>query len=86
MVTSKTGELKYAVCVLLATTKLDTNKTIRKKLSTHKVSFAKNEESERLSGIQTRDITFIELPKNLPLWVDLQFSYRNPKEDNCPWG
>ncbi len=25
---SKTGELKYAACVLLATTKLDTNKTI----------------------------------------------------------
>ena len=40
VVKSKTGELKYAACVLLATTKLDTNKTIRKKLSTHKVSFA----------------------------------------------
>ena len=31
VVKSKTGELKYAACVPLATTKLDTNKTIRKK-------------------------------------------------------
>ena len=50
VVKSKTGELKYAVCVLLATTKLDTNKTIRKKLSTHKVSFASIEESEKLTN------------------------------------
>ena len=70
VVKSKTGELKYAVCVLLATTKLDTNKTIRKKLSTHKVSFANIEESEKLTNMQIGGVTPIELPKNLPLWVD----------------
>jgi len=61
---SKTGELKYAACVLLATTKLDTNKTIRKKLSTHKVSFASIEESEKLTNMQIGGVTPIELPKN----------------------
>ena len=69
LVKSKTGELKYAVCVLLATTKLDTNKTIRKKLSTHKVSFANIEESEKLTNMQIGGVTPIELPKNLPLWL-----------------
>ena len=70
LVKSKTGELKYAACVLLATTKLDTNKTIRKKLNTHKASFASIEESEKLTNMQIGGITPIELPKNLPLWVD----------------
>ena len=70
VVKSKTGDLKYAACVLLATTKLDTNKTIRKKLSTHKVSFANIEESKKLTNMQIGGVTPIELPKNLLLWVD----------------
>ena len=70
VVKSKTGELKYATCVLLATTKLDTNKTIRKKLSTHKVSFTNIEETEKLTNMQIGGVTPIELPKDLPLWVD----------------
>ena len=81
VVKSKTGELKYAVCVLLATTKLattklDTNKTIRKKLSTHKVSFASIEESEKLTNMQIGGVTPIELPKSLPLWVDSRVMQR----------
>ena len=76
MVKSKTGELKYAACVLLATTKLDTNKTIRKKLSTHKVSFANIEESEKLTSMQIGGVTPIKLPKNLPLWVDSRMKQR----------
>ena len=77
MVKSKTGELKYAACVLLATTKLDTNKTIRKKLNTHKVSFASVEESEKLTNMQIGGVTPIELPKNLPLWVDSRVMQRH---------
>ena len=76
VVKSKTGELKYAACVLLATTKLDTNKTIRKKLSTHKVSFANIEESEKLTNMQIGGVAPIELPKNLPLWVDSRVMQR----------
>ena len=76
LVKSKTGELKYAACVLLATTKLDTNKTIRKKLSTHKVSFTNIEETEKLTNMQIGGVTPIELPKNLPLWVDSRVTQR----------
>ena len=77
VVKSKTGDLKYAACVLLATTKLDTNKTIRKKLNTHKVSFASVEESEKLTNMQIGGVTPIELPKNLPLWVDSRVMQRH---------
>jgi len=76
VVKSKTGELKYAACVLLATTKLNTNKTIRMKLNTHKVSFAGIEESEKLTDMQIGGVTPIELPKNLPLWVDSRVMQR----------
>ncbi len=76
VIKSKTGELKYVACVLLATTKLDTNKTIRKKLSTHKVSFASVEESEKLTNMVTGGVTPIELPKSLPLWVDSRVMQR----------
>ena len=77
VVKSKTGELKYAACVLLSTTKLDTNKTIRMKLSTHKVSFASIEESEKLSNMQIGGIAPIELPINLPVWVDSRVMQRH---------
>ena len=76
VVKSKTGELKYAACVILATTKLDTNKTIRKKLNTHKVSFADFKESEKLTNMQIGGFTPIELPKNIPLWVDSRVMQR----------
>ena len=76
VVKSKTGELKYAACVLLATTKLDTNKTIRKKLNTHKISFTNIEETEKLTNMQIGGVTPIELPKNLPLWVDSRVTQR----------
>ena len=77
VVKSKTGELKYAACVLLATTKLDTNKTIRKKLGTHKVSFASIEESQKLTNMQIGGVTPIELPINLPVWVDSRVMQRH---------
>ena len=76
VVKSKTGELNYAACVLLATIKLDTNKAIRKKLSTHKVSFASIEESEKLTKMQIGGVAPIELPENLPLWVDSRVMQR----------
>jgi|ETNmetMinimDraft_28_1059901.scaffolds.fasta_scaffold30286_2 prolyl-tRNA editing enzyme YbaK/EbsC (Cys-tRNA(Pro) deacylase) len=74
---SKTGEIKYAACVLLATTKLDTNKTIRKKLITHKVSFASIEESQKLTNMQIGGVTPIELPIDLPIWVDSRVMQRH---------
>ena len=52
VVKTKTGELKYAACALLATTKLDINKTIRKKLSARKVSFANIEETAKLTAME----------------------------------
>ena len=77
VVKTKTGELKYATCGLLATTRLDINKTIRKKLGARKVSFANIEETAKLTAMHIGGITPITLPSFLPLWVDSKVMLRN---------
>ncbi len=70
VVKSKTGEEKFAACVVLATCRLDVNHTIRKKLGARKVSFAGPAETMRLTGMTVGGVTPIGLPEMLPLWVD----------------
>lgn len=77
VVKTKTGELKYAICALLATTKLDINKTIRKKLGARKVSFADIEETAKLTTMDIGGVTPLSLPISLPLWVDSKVMDRN---------
>ena len=77
VVKTKTGELKYAVCALLATTKLDINKMIRKKLGARKVSFATIEETAKLTEMDIGGVTPLTLPSTLPLWVDSRVMQRD---------
>ena len=77
IVKTKTGELKYAACALLATTRLDINKTIRKKLGARKVSFADIEETVELTEMNIGGVTPLVLPNTLPLWVDSKVMQRN---------
>jgi len=77
LIKTKTGELKYAACALLANTKLDINKTIRKKLNARKVSFANIEETLKLTSMEIGGVTPINLPSSLPLWVDSKVMNRN---------
>jgi len=70
LVKSKTGERKFAACIVLATCRLDVNKTIRKRLGARKVSFATPEETRELTGMELGGVTAFNLPGSLPLWVD----------------
>lgn len=70
VVKSKTGEEKFVACVVLATTRLDVNRTVRKKLGARKVSFADPEETKRVTGMELGGVTPPGLPDELPLWVD----------------
>ena len=76
VVKTKTGELKYAACALLATTKLDINKTVRKKLGVRKVSFADIEETTKLTTMNIGGVTPLSLPTTLPLWIDSKVMQR----------
>ncbi len=70
VVKSKSGEPKFAACIVLAHCRLDVNHTIRKKLVARRVSFAGAEETQAITGMTLGGVTAIGLPDNLPLWVD----------------
>ncbi len=70
VVKSKTGAEKFAACLVLATTRLDVNKAVRKKLEARKVSFASPEETAQVTGMSLGGVTPLALPPELPLWVD----------------
>ena len=67
---TKTGEEKFVACLVLATTRLDVNKRIRKKIRARKVSFASAEETRALTSMELGGVTPLGLPDTLQLWVD----------------
>jgi prolyl-tRNA editing enzyme YbaK/EbsC (Cys-tRNA(Pro) deacylase) len=60
---------KYAVCVVLGTTRLDVNKTVREKLDVKRLSFADAETTTRLTGMLLGGVTAIGT-SGLPIYVD----------------
>ena len=70
LVKSKTGERKFAACVLLATCLLDVNRTVRKKLGARRVSFANADETREITDMEIGGVTPLALPQDLPVWID----------------
>jgi len=70
LVRSKTGERKFVVCVLLATDRLNTNHTVRKKMGARKVSFASADETREMTGMEIGGVTPLCLADDLPIWID----------------
>lgn len=70
LVKAKTGDEKFALCVLLATDRLDANRVVRKKLGARKISFASAEETRRITGMEIGGVTPLALPEDLPIWID----------------
>jgi len=77
LVKTKTGETRYVACVVLATTRLDVNKRVRKRMGARKVSFAGADEARDLTGMELGGVTPIALPADLPLWVDSRVMERD---------
>jgi prolyl-tRNA editing enzyme YbaK/EbsC (Cys-tRNA(Pro) deacylase) len=66
----------YAACIVLATTRLDVNKVVRKRLGTRKASFASGEDTKELTGMEIGGVTPVGLPADLHLWVDARVMER----------
>jgi prolyl-tRNA editing enzyme YbaK/EbsC (Cys-tRNA(Pro) deacylase) len=66
----------YAACVVLATTRLDVNRTVRDRLGTRKASFAPSEETQALTGMTIGGVTVFGLPPDLPILVDARVMAR----------
>lgn len=70
VVIGKSDPPVFAACVVLATTRLDVNGVVRRRLGTRKASFASPEDVEALTGMTIGGVTPVALPPELPLWVD----------------
>lgn len=65
----KVEPTKYAVCVVLGTTKLDVNKKVCRLLEVKRASFASGEETMELTDMMIGGVVAIGV-ENLPIYVD----------------
>ena len=70
VVASKTDPPRYAACLVLATTRLDVNGTVRRLMGVRKASFAPAEATVELTGMLPDGVTPFGLPADVPLYVD----------------
>jgi len=64
------GEMRYAACMVLATTRADVNNVVRRYLDVRKASFLPMAEAVEQTGMEYGGITAIGLPKGWPVLVD----------------
>ncbi|MGH3430170.1 MAG: YbaK/EbsC family protein [Mycobacteriales bacterium] len=66
----RAGEVRYAACLVLASTRADINGRARRHLDARKISFAPVETAVELTGMEYGGITPIGLPESWPILVD----------------
>ncbi|MFI6234997.1 YbaK/EbsC family protein [Micromonospora sp. NPDC050784] len=64
------GVVRYAACIVLATTRADVNGVARRALDVRKASFAPMADAVELTGMEYGGITPIGLPAQWPILVD----------------
>jgi prolyl-tRNA editing enzyme YbaK/EbsC (Cys-tRNA(Pro) deacylase) len=72
VVVGKSTPPVYAACVVLATTRLDVNGVVRRRLGVRKASFASADETKGLTGMVIGGVTAFGLPDGVPLWIDAE--------------
>lgn len=77
LVIGKSDPPVYAACIVLATTRLDVNKTVRQRFGVKKASFAAGEDTVSITGMQVGGVTPFGLPDDLPVWVDARVMERH---------
>lgn len=64
------GEVRFAACMVLATTRADVNGVVRRRLDARSASFAPMDEAVILAGMEYGGITPIGLPDDWPILID----------------
>jgi prolyl-tRNA editing enzyme YbaK/EbsC (Cys-tRNA(Pro) deacylase) len=77
VVIGKSQPPRYVACVVLATTRLDVNRVVRKRLGVKKASFADPDQTRDLTGMLIGGVTPFGLPPDLPIWVDARVVERS---------
>lgn len=66
----RSGEVRHAACLVLATTRADVNGLVRRHLDVRKASFVPTDEAVELTGMEFGGITPFGLPAGWPLLLD----------------
>lgn len=66
----RAGEVTLAACLVLSTTRVDVNGTVRRHLGVRKASFAPMDTAVGETGMEYGGITPVGLPANWPLLID----------------
>ncbi len=69
VVVGKADPPVFALCLVLADSRLDVNRVVRKKLGTRKASFASADDTVRLTGMMIGGVTPFGI-HDLPIWID----------------
>ena len=67
----------FAMCLVLADSRLDVNKVVRKKLGVRKCSFATADQTIEMTGMQIGGVTPFGTTSPLPLWIDARVMTRD---------
>lgn len=70
LVVGKSAPPAFVACVVLAHTRLDVNRAVRKRLGVRKCSFASPDDTRRVTGMEIGGVTPFALPPDLTLWID----------------
>ncbi|MFA9430519.1 YbaK/EbsC family protein [Egicoccus sp. AB-alg2] len=70
LVASRDDPPVLAACLVLATTRLDVNKRVRKLLGVRKLSFAPADLTRAVTGMEIGGVTPFALPGDVPLYLD----------------
>ena len=70
LIAAKTEPKQYAVCLVLATTKIDVNHKLSKLMGIKRLSFAQAEETKAVTGQAIGGVTVFGLPAGIPLYID----------------
>jgi len=77
LVVGKADPRVYVACVVLASTRLDVNGRVKKKLGIRRTSFASAEETLEVTGMTIGGVTPFGFPDDLPIWIDERVMLRD---------
>ena len=70
LVASRRPEGQVTACLVLATTRLDVNGVVRRRMGVKKASFADAEQTKEMTGMEIGGVTIFGLPAGIPVWID----------------
>jgi prolyl-tRNA editing enzyme YbaK/EbsC (Cys-tRNA(Pro) deacylase) len=70
LVVGKGDRPSFVLCLVLASTRLDVNKVVRKRLGVRKCSFASADQTRELTGMEIGGVTPFGTSTALDLWID----------------